>query len=135
VALSGAADSIADYLSRAEVSTVPPRPLTLYLDRVLPEEILPQHRDAYDAALNSILARAQKAGSERGLTIQRGSGAGGVIQHSPDAEPHLVVQTQFYDNGGIRITISNLIHRPYSWVHYTKTFRGTPKLENEQPFP
>ena len=135
VALSGAADSLVDYLSRADFSTVPPKPLSLYLDRVLSEEILPQHREAYEAAINSVLARAQTAGSKRGIIVQRGSGAGGTIQYGPDAKPHLVVQTHIYDNGGIRITISNLAHEPYSWVHYTKPFRGTPKLENEQPFP
>jgi hypothetical protein len=135
VALSGAADSLADYLTRTDFSTVQPRPLTVYLDQVLPEEILPQHRQAYDAALDAIFVCAQQASSTRGIIVQRGSGTAGPIQRGPDAKPELTLKTHFYDNAVIGITITNQAREPYSWVRYSKPFRGVPRLHDEQLFP
>jgi hypothetical protein len=133
VALRGAADSLDDYLQRADLSSVSPKPLTLYLNRTLDEDILPQHRTAYEAALDAIFARAKKISSARGLALRRGAGDGAVIEHGAHAEPKLIVRTHFYDNAVIGITITNMAREPYSRITYVKDFRGTPQLKEETP--
>ena len=134
VALRGAADSLDDYLQRADLTTLPPKPLTLYLDRTLDEDILPEHRTAYDAALAAIFARAQQVCSAHGLTVRRGAGDGGTIEHGAHSEPKLIVRTHFYENAVIGITITNMAREPYSHVTYVKDFRGTPQLKEETRF-
>lgn len=132
VALIGAADSLDDYLRRTEF-TFPV--ITLYLDGTLEEQILPEHRAAYDATLDAIFARASAVCLTRGITAKRGTGGAGGIQHGAGAEPKLALRTQFYVNSVIGITITNMARDPYSWVSYFKEFRGAAKFEKEMPFP
>ncbi len=133
VALIGAADSLDDYLGRTEFTSPV---ITLYLDDTLDDPILPEHRAAYDAVLDTIFARASAVCLARGITAKRGIGVSGGIQHGPSAEANLVLQTHFYDNSASgRITISNMAREPYSWVTYTKYWRDPVKFEKETPFP
>lgn len=133
VALRGAADSLDDYLQRADLTSLPLKPLTLYLDRTLDEDILPEHRTAYDAALAAIFARAQRVCSAHGLTVRRGAGSGAIIEHGGHSEPKLIVRTHSYENPVIGITITNMAREPYSRVNYVKDFRGIPQFKEETP--
>lgn len=133
MALIGAADSLDEYLGHTEFTSPV---ITLYLDGVLDEPILPEHRAAYDAVLDEIFARASAVCLARGITAKRGNGGGGSIQHGAGAEAKLVLQARFYDHSAsIGITISNMAREPYSWVSYTKYWRDPVKFEKETPFP
>ncbi len=95
---------------------------------------MPEHRAAYEAALNAILLHAQQVCSARGITARRGAGAGGFIQHGSRAEPKLILETHLYvQNGVIEITITNMSNEPYSRVKYEMELRGTPRFKDETP--
>lgn len=133
VALIGAADSLDDYLGRTEFTSPV---ITLYLDGTLEDPILPEHRAAYDAVLDTIFARASAVCLARGITAKRGTGGGGGVEHGAGAEPKLNLLVHFYSNSASgRITISNMAREPYSWVTYTKYWRDPVKFEKETPFP
>lgn len=143
VALSGAAEGLEDYLNRIDLSAVAPRPLTVYLDDVLSEQILPEHQAAYSAALEEIFERAKRIASARGITLKRGVGRGDVIayragerdafvQHAI-AEPKLAVTTHMGNGFGLSITVTNIARTPYTRARYGKDFRGPAKIIDEEP--
>jgi hypothetical protein len=143
VALSGAAESLEDYLNRIDLSTGPPRSLTLYLDYVLSEQIVPEHQAAYAAALDEIFARAETIASVRGITLRRGVGRGDAIAYRDGdrdsvvrgaiAEPRLAVTTHMGNGFGLSITLTNIARTPYSRARYGKDFRGPAKFIDEEP--
>ena len=143
VALSGAAESLEDYLNRTDLSAVPPRPLTLYLDYVLSERIVPEHQAAYAAALDEIFARAVTIASARGITLKRGVGYGDTIVYrvndrdavvrGASAEPRLALTAHTPEGRGLSITVTNIARTPYTRARYGKGFRGPAKFIEEQP--
>lgn len=142
VALRGAAEGLEDYLNRVDLRMVPPRPLTVYLDDVLSEQILPEHRTAYAAALDEIFARAVKTASARGIDLRRGVGRGDAIVYPAgerdtyaqraSADPKLAVTTHMPDGYGLSITITNIARTPYTRTHYGKDFRGPVTFMDEE---
>lgn len=142
VALSGAAESLEDYLNRIDLSAVAPRPLTVYLDDVLSEQILPEHRAAYAAALDEIFARAVRIASARGITLKRGVGRGDVIVYRAGerdafvqhviAEPKLAVTTHMGNGFGLSITVTHIARTPLTRAHYGKDFRDPATFINEE---
>ena len=145
VALSGAAESLEDYLNRIDLSAIAPRPLTVYLDDVLSEQILPEHRAAYGAALDEIFARAVRIASVRGITLRRGVGRGDVIAYRAgerdtfvqraSTDPKLAVTTHMGNGFGLSITVTNMARTPYTWARYAKDFRGPARFIDEEPIP
>jgi len=141
VALSGAAESLEDYLNRIDLSAVSPRQLTLYLDYVLSEQIEPEHQPAYAAALDEIFARAKAIASARGITLRCGVGRGDVIAYRAGerdafvqrarADPKLAVTTHMGNGFGLSITVTNLAQTPYTRANYGKDFRGRAKYIDE----
>ena len=142
VALRGAAESLEDYLNRIDLSAVAPRPLTVYLDHVLSEQILPEHQAAYATALDEIFARAVRIASARGITLKRGVGRGEVIAYRAGerdafvqraiAEPKLAVTTHMGNGFGLSITVTNIARTPYTRARYGKDFRDPAKIIDEE---
>ena len=143
VALSGAAEGLEDYLNRIDTSSGNLRTLTVYLDDVLSEQILPEHRAAYLAALDEIFERATRIASARGITLRRGVGRGDVIAYRAGergtfarraiAEPKLAVTTHMGNGFGLSITVTNIARTPYTRARYGKDFRGPAKIIDEEP--
>lgn len=143
VALSGAAESLEDYLNRIDLSAAAPRHLTIHIDDVLSEQILPEHRAAYAAALDGIFERAVRIASARGITLRRGVGRGDVFAYRAGeresavraaiAEPRLAVTTHMGNGFGLSITLTNFARTPYTRARYGKDFRAPAKLIDEEP--
>jgi hypothetical protein len=145
IALSGAAESLEDYLNRINLGAVAPRQLTVYLDDVLSEQILPEHQASYAAALDEIFARGVRIASARGITLRRGAGRGDMIgyragerdalvQHV-SAEPKLAVTTHMGNGFELSITVTHIARTPLTRAHYGKDFRGPATFIDEELIP
>lgn len=143
VALRGAAEGLEDYLHRIDLSASAPRPLTVYLDYVLSEQILPEHQAAYSAALEEIFERAKAIASARGIMLKRGFGRGDGIAYRVGerdafvqraiAEPKLAVTTHMGNGFGLSITVTNIAQTPYTRARYAKDFRDPAVFIDEVP--
>ena len=135
VSLAGAAESLELLLETRSLGLPPGQTIRLFIEDLVPEIIIPTHRAAFDLVLDEIVNRANTVAGRNGLKIVRERGDIGAIPSSAGIDPKLKVTTRLHDNAVVTITITNMVVAPFSWITYSKTFRGSLLFHDESPFP